>query len=597
MNSGAPMNRVGNGAATAGAGGLGATLFDPSSGGVHMGAGGLDMGRAPAGPPGSLPRASMCGAGMPPMSPANVSAPSIAPHPGAGMSDSGLDIGLAQGPPVSLRLATTCGAEMPISPANVSASSIASHPGPLMGVGGADMRGAPGSSGGFPRATMCGAGMPPLSPANVSAPSIAPGPRRAQPRPALAMPQLLPVPQTTVSSGGVGGKRAAAETLAHVDLIPTTDHDSDNQRRTDGPGTSASTSTGGRRKGQLAQQASTCHGCRINKPTGNVRHACQGGDEGGEARGCNYWVCQKCMGRWMQASGQPRGFWCCLHSGREWCPCAERVSTKRSKTVSVVDRSRLAQNRQESTDVYEFPTTTSSPTAATTAASPTPPSGPGTTYSVCTSNSQNRVAVIKAGDRFLCSRPDCRRIEGLSSAATGDTASALPSRCAHAEVVIEAERTSMPMPKADALLSAGDFKSALDKVPAGTFNPRTVASMRARADQAAKEGLPLLVRVGNTKYFAVRDGQKFNRTVIGEWGHVKYDQRGSKVFQCKASNGSPCSDSSSRKSTGRCVHAAIVAVYIYDRYKSGVAGEELELERDGDMESLKQTGGLEEDGL
>ena len=60
-----------------------------------------------------------------------------------------------------------------------------------------------------------------------------------------------------------------------------------------------------------------------------------------------------------------------------------------------------------------------------------------------------------------------------------------------------------------------------------------MASMRARADQAAKEGLPLVVGVGSTKYFAVRDGQKFNRTVIGEWAHVKYDKSGSKIFQCK----------------------------------------------------------------
>lgn len=57
--------------------------------------------------------------------------------------------------------------------------------------------------------------------------------------------------------------------------------------------------------------------------------------------------------------------------------------------------------------------------------------------------------------------------------------------------------------------------------------------MCARADQAAKEGVPVLVRVGNTKYFAVRDGQKFNRTVIGEWAQVKYEKNGKKMFQCK----------------------------------------------------------------
>lgn len=55
----------------------------------------------------------------------------------------------------------------------------------------------------------------------------------------------------------------------------------------------------------------------------------------------------------------------------------------------------------------------------------------------------------------------------------------------------------------------------------------------------------------------------------------------------KASNGSPCSDSSSRKNTGRCVHAGIVAVYIHDQHNPGVGGEELELERDGDMDGVE----------
>lgn len=60
----------------------------------------------------------------------------------------------------------------------------------------------------------------------------------------------------------------------------------------------------------------------------------------------------------------------------------------------------------------------------------------------------------------------------------------------------------------------------------------------------------------------------------------------------KANNDNPSfSDSSSRKKTGRCVHAAIVAIYVYNRSKSGVGvggGGEVELEADGEM------GGMEE---
>lgn len=93
------------------------------------------------------------------------------------------------------------------------------------------------------------------------------------------------------------------------------------------------------------------------------------------------------------------------------------------------------------------------------------------------------------------------------------------------------------MPLADTLFSAEDFDGALAKVPAGTFNAATAGAMRARADQAAEEGVPLLVRLGCTQYFAVRDGQEFNRTVVGEWRHVKYDESGIKMFQCKVGEG------------------------------------------------------------
>lgn len=186
------------------------------------------------------------------------------------------------------------------------------------------MRGAPGSPGSLSLAMT--SVMPPVSPAFVSPHSIALGSSATQPHPAPLLPvDTIVAPQTTAGNGGFGGKRAAAEILSHGDLNLPPENDSEKQPRTDGPGTSASSWTGGRRKGQLTQQASSCHGCRNTKPTGQARHACQGGHlEDDEMRECNYWLCHRCMGKWTGASGGQEGFWCCLYSGKEWCPCANR---------------------------------------------------------------------------------------------------------------------------------------------------------------------------------------------------------------------------------------------------------------------------------
>lgn len=88
------MNLVyhGTGVAAAGAGGLGAALFDPGSAGVEKGVGGYAVGGAPPSPS-SFSRPMVGGAGIPPRSPANVSAAGIAPLPGARMGGGGFYIG------------------------------------------------------------------------------------------------------------------------------------------------------------------------------------------------------------------------------------------------------------------------------------------------------------------------------------------------------------------------------------------------------------------------------------------------------------------------------------------------------------------------
>lgn len=54
----------------------------------------------------------------------------------------------------------------------------------------------------------------------------------------------------------------------------------------------------------------------------------------------------------------------------------------------------------------------------------------------------------------------------------------------------------------------------------------------------------------------------------------------------KSNNGNPCSDSSSRKNTGRCVHAAIVALHLHTLGVEPELDEDtdgVEYEPDGDM--------------
>ncbi|CAN0318702.1 unnamed protein product, partial [Scytosiphon promiscuus] len=118
----------------------------------------------------------------------------------------------------------------------------------------------------------------------------------------------------------------------------------------------------------------------------------------------------------------------------------------------------------------------------------------------------------------------------------GDTESVLPGRCPHADVVREREASLAPIPTAESIFAGADLEQALERVPAGTFNESTLRAMRDRSVRATEEGVPLLVRIGDTNWYAVRDGEKFNRIVIGEWAHVKCNGEGeSKAFQCKVS--------------------------------------------------------------
>lgn len=118
------------------------------------------------------------------------------------------------------------------------------------------------------------------------------------------------------------------------------------------------------------------------------------------------------------------------------------------------------------------------------------------------------------------------RVEHIARTADyGEVRSELPERCVHGEIVHQAERSSMTTPAAatPALTGTAEFEASLAKVQSGVLSAARVTSMRARATAAENEGIPLLVRLGNTGCFAVRDGQEFDGTAAGGWAHVKCD--------------------------------------------------------------------------
>lgn len=144
------------------------------------------------------------------------------------------------------------------------------------------------------------------------------------------------------------------------------------------------------------------------------------------------------------------------------------------------------------------------------------------------------------------------RIETLKRARHGAADTNLLERCPHADVVYEAKRAFAPIPTADPLFATKlEFDKALEKLPTGSLNKSCVEKMHSRAAAAEEEGVPLLVRLGNKSgWFAMREGGSFNRTIVGEWAHVKCDglegcgstrddrkSRSCRFLQCKVSEG------------------------------------------------------------
>lgn len=119
----------------------------------------------------------------------------------------------------------------------------------------------------------------------------------------------------------------------------------------------------------------------------------------------------------------------------------------------------------------------------------------------------------------------CRAEILRKTAEHGAAATNIEGRCFHAQVVHEAESSSKLIPAALLLFN---LKLALEGVlatlPKGSLNNASEAKIHSRATAAENEGVPLLVRVGDTSGSnAVSDGPRFNRTIVGGWAHVKCD--------------------------------------------------------------------------
>lgn len=119
------------------------------------------------------------------------------------------------------------------------------------------------------------------------------------------------------STGGMINEQRAAEATGVSDCRPVSSQNRKKRGRTEPCGNVGR----GRQRGQLKEQAKTCHGCRNAKS--KVASVCGGGREGSE-EACKYWLCKSCLRKWRKARvaggaqestrHAEEGFVCCIHT-------------------------------------------------------------------------------------------------------------------------------------------------------------------------------------------------------------------------------------------------------------------------------------------
>lgn len=118
---------------------------------------------------------------------------------------------------------------------------------------------------------------------------------------------------------------------------------------------------------------------------------------------------------------------------------------------------------------------------------------------------------------------------------------ALHTVCNHGAAVNTADKAHKIASATPVFRGEAEFESALERLRKGSLNEKMLTRIRNRLKDANDEGVPLLARVGDTGWFVVRDGSRYNRTVIGEWAHVKVSRKGSGVaIQCKVRGVNDC---------------------------------------------------------
>lgn len=130
--------------------------------------------------------------------------------------------------------------------------------------------------------------------------------------------------------------------------------------------------------------------------------------------------------------------------------------------------------------------------------------------------------------------------------------SAIRSCCQHGEAVVQAlaqERCTVENPTA--VFEGDEIELVLreaTKAPGSLLTAKCCKGILELNASAKREGVPLLIRLGDTGWFAIRQSIESGRTIVGGWAHIKSDgiegmepcrkrrTRQMPSLMCKASN-------------------------------------------------------------
>ena len=115
------------------------------------------------------------------------------------------------------------------------------------------------------------------------------------------------------------------------------------------------------------------------------------------------------------------------------------------------------------------------------------------------------------------------RVDHTAHTARHDTGeSALTDACQHGMAVQAAKRSPPIATTTPVFASNEDAERAVAAVAEdGRMGKNHVQTIKEYVERAEGEGVPVLVRIGETGWFAVRQSTLLTRAAAGEWAHVK----------------------------------------------------------------------------